>query len=568
MLRKLLTSLVCAGILASHSANALDLGAMHIYSVADEPLDAEITLLEVEDFTAEHIKPRFAGVDDLALSGLDAKRYLRDVQLQVVINKGGESSIRLSSPRPINTSFISFLLEVNWPNGRLLREYTALLKGTPAPSPKPVETVSPARKQPQPTVDIARDAPPVRSIPQAEVIRLKPAGEGVATTSAVSKADVGLPSGMRLTPAAVTPEEQPAAPKPAVSSVTSQQIPPQIIDHSRPFLPDPKVSERDADVTPSIKPAIVKPVAVASVVEIPGSQAQAQAQASEYASVEIEQQDAAARRIKVGAKETLWDLTQRHRISGAYTNQQMMLALYTKNPEAFVNGSINGLKGGTTLLLPTEQEVASVSAHDALVKIRKALKAPAQPGVKAVAKVDTVVVGPNQTLWDLVISNRASDAVNPRQLMLALVKKNPHAFEGGNINRMRKGVTLKMPSLAEYNALSAAQAYNEVARQISRKASTGGSQVDKPENTVARTTGEASAQTPQAPKVVRIGARETLWSIAINNLPDSSVRAGVMIKAIMAKNPHAFANNDMNQMRVGELLKMPTMQDIQRIKAQ
>lgn len=39
----------------------------------------------------------------------------------------GQSIVKVTSFRPINEPFLDFLVELNWPAGRLVREYTFLL---------------------------------------------------------------------------------------------------------------------------------------------------------------------------------------------------------------------------------------------------------------------------------------------------------------------------------------------------------------------------------------------------------------------------------------------------------
>ena len=49
--------------------------------------------------------------------------------------------------------------------------------------------------------------------------------------------------------------------------------------------------------------------------------------------------------------------------------------------------------------------------------------------------------------------------------MLALLKANPNAFVGGNVNALRQGAVLRVPDADEINSLSATEALNEVKRQ-------------------------------------------------------------------------------------------------------
>lgn len=144
MLRKLAVSLAVAGVIGATNANALGLGEIKINSALNEPLSAEIKLLQVRQLSPLQIQPRMADIDEFALAGLDRSRFLSDVSFQVKVNPDGTGLITLRSKNPVREPFLNFLVEINWPNGRLVREYTLLLD-PPVFDPTPVrQTVQPA----------------------------------------------------------------------------------------------------------------------------------------------------------------------------------------------------------------------------------------------------------------------------------------------------------------------------------------------------------------------------------------------------------------------------------------
>ena len=71
-------------------------------------------------------------------------------------------------------------------------------------------------------------------------------------------------------------------------------------------------------------------------------------------------------------------------------------------------------------------------------------------------------VVPNDTLWEIARELRPDSSVSIQQMMLALLRTNPDAFNYDNINWLRAGETLWMPSDFEVQALSAAEAFAEV----------------------------------------------------------------------------------------------------------
>lgn len=64
----------------------------------------------------------------------------------------------------------------------------------------------------------------------------------------------------------------------------------------------------------------------------------------------------------------------------------------------------------------------------------------------------------NETLWSIASRTRPTYEVSTQQMMLAIRVKNPHAFTTTNINALRKGVVLNLPSLAEIQRIGRVQA--------------------------------------------------------------------------------------------------------------
>ena len=63
----------------------------------------------------------------------------------------------------------------------------------------------------------------------------------------------------------------------------------------------------------------------------------------------------------------------------------------------------------------------------------------------------------NDTAWSIAKKVRPG-GVSMEQMMMALLEANPQAFIDGNINRLRKGQILRVPSLSEIQELSRQQA--------------------------------------------------------------------------------------------------------------
>ena len=73
-------------------------------------------------------------------------------------------------------------------------------------------------------------------------------------------------------------------------------------------------------------------------------------------------------------------------------------------------------------------------------------------------------VRPAETLSQLASRFRGEASVNARQAMIAILRANPDAFVEGNINALRAGVTLRVPTAAEMEAITPGEAAAEFAR--------------------------------------------------------------------------------------------------------
>lgn len=72
---------------------------------------------------------------------------------------------------------------------------------------------------------------------------------------------------------------------------------------------------------------------------------------------------------------------------------------------------------------------------------------------------------PSDTLWSIAQTVRPDGSVSMEQVMLGLLKANPDAFINGNINNLKAGQILRVPSRDEMTALSQGDALSEVRQQ-------------------------------------------------------------------------------------------------------
>lgn len=140
--RNLVLAIAAATALTSEMAYALGLGEVTLKSALNQPLVAEIELLDAKTLAPGEVVPVLASVEDFNRAGVDRQYFLTDLTFTPVLRPDGKSVIRVSSTKPVREPYLNFLIEVLWPSGRLLREYTLLLD-PPLYSPEIAASVAP-----------------------------------------------------------------------------------------------------------------------------------------------------------------------------------------------------------------------------------------------------------------------------------------------------------------------------------------------------------------------------------------------------------------------------------------
>ena len=124
--RKLLGAVIAGALLLPNTGFTLGLGEIEVNSALNQTLSADIELLSATVEDTENLIIKLASRKEFSRAGLDRPYSLNDLRFKSEeIN--GVPYIKVSSGSPIREPFLNFLIEIDWPNGHLLREYTVLL---------------------------------------------------------------------------------------------------------------------------------------------------------------------------------------------------------------------------------------------------------------------------------------------------------------------------------------------------------------------------------------------------------------------------------------------------------
>lgn len=116
--------LLAASALVSHAAG---LGRLSVNSALGAPLSAEIELVSLQPGEFETITARVASPEAYSEAKIDYSPLLRSLRFAVDKRADGKPVLKITSATPINEPFLDVLVEMNWPSGKLVREYPILL---------------------------------------------------------------------------------------------------------------------------------------------------------------------------------------------------------------------------------------------------------------------------------------------------------------------------------------------------------------------------------------------------------------------------------------------------------
>jgi pilus assembly protein FimV len=154
-------------------ALALGLGQLTVKSKPGQPLVAEIPIISSDPSELEDLQARLASPDTFRRVGLQPPDVeVSGLQFAVALDARGNPVIRVTSAAPLTQPLLTFLLEVDWGEGRLVREYSTLIDA-PRTVAAPLQPIQAPTVAPSNTIvrapEIAAAPPPAPVVPPAAV---------------------------------------------------------------------------------------------------------------------------------------------------------------------------------------------------------------------------------------------------------------------------------------------------------------------------------------------------------------------------------------------------------------
>ena len=366
--RSLALATVLAAILAAAlplSTQALGFGAIKLKSALNEPLDAEIDLLAATAADVDALKVRLAPREAFLRAGIERQAVLHEIKFSVERRANGTYYIHLKTRQPVREPFLNFLLEMEWPNGRMLREYTVLLDPPELFHRQPtfVEAPETAEPAPEPQVAQAEPAPePAPLVPEPA-----PAPAAQAEPEPLFGPDVTPAPEPEPQVAEAPAEPAPLVPEPAAEAapepepILAPEPAPEAVPEPEPQLAGAPAVEEGEELFPRIPLTEYREAVAAAAAE---EAAPAEPMVGGELDYGITQKG-----------DTLWQIAERLKRDDSVSIYQVMMALLQSNPEAFVDGNVHRLKVGRVMRISDPSLLYAMSAEEAAAEYRRQTEA-------------------------------------------------------------------------------------------------------------------------------------------------------------------------------------------------
>ncbi|MBT8126579.1 MAG: hypothetical protein KJP15_03780 [Gammaproteobacteria bacterium] len=125
-MRKIIFALALGVLLLPDYGFTLGLGEIEVSTALNQELNAEIELLSAAPEDVETLIVKLAPREEFSRAGIDRPYLLNSLKFSAEV-RDGVPIIRVTSDKPIREPFLNFLVEIDWPKGHMMREYTILL---------------------------------------------------------------------------------------------------------------------------------------------------------------------------------------------------------------------------------------------------------------------------------------------------------------------------------------------------------------------------------------------------------------------------------------------------------
>lgn len=368
------------------AAHALSLGDIEVYSALNQPLEAEIMLASVRPGETDGMLIRLASEEAFAQAGVDRPFYLTKIKFQLANKPDGTQYILVTTDNPVREPFLSFLVDIDWPRGHLVREYTVLLD--PPVFTSTGQMTSPAlvaEALPEPADTDAAGEPALiqRDTGDADALVTElPDIEMIDETGGIAATETDLTAADTTGFAEMPAEDIP--PAGAAEDVFGETFP----EEEMPEAASIETESADAglmgsagDLSARLEQQPLPDIDFTFDETLPYDAARTESLLAEFGislegigtSSREQPADLAMDRgdsYEVQAGDTLWEIAGRHKDADVSV-QQAMLAILRYNPNGFIRNNINDVKKGFVLRIPEREAMLEISRQEAVAEAQR-----------------------------------------------------------------------------------------------------------------------------------------------------------------------------------------------------
>ena len=119
--------LALSTLAAMPSAFAVGLGEITVNSSLNEPLSANIQIINSTDLQDNQVLVSLASAEAFEWAGVSRDFFLSRLQFSIGRDSANQRIIKIISDQPVVEPYLDFLVQLQWPEGRVMRSYTLLL---------------------------------------------------------------------------------------------------------------------------------------------------------------------------------------------------------------------------------------------------------------------------------------------------------------------------------------------------------------------------------------------------------------------------------------------------------
>ena len=475
-------------------SHALGLGEIEMYSGLNQALDAEIEILSATEDEIRDMQVQLASADAFARAGLEQLPALSSVVFAVDRRPDGKAVVKVTSDGPVVEPFLNFLIEVDAPGSvKLVREYTVLLNPATLADSGTSSTTTSFSDQ---TIGSG-----VADIGGVQIDLTDSVVAGGTATAAVVVADnfTGNDTGNEVvfTESSVGTFTVPVADTSAEDSIVEEP--------DNLFLPDDDVFansdsgstagstvidsdgelislEQELNLTPQFESGVVSSSGVtgdgeAVLLDNLGAQNETVAVDNSIFDSDVDGDLIAGDELRAlvqpdvvdagvadaGVAEVASEATVQFTetvVAAADSNTVASEIFATEIPASEEPADTDAAAGDLIDLSGVIDETTTFPAEvvepEVVTTTTNTVATQTVPG-QSVQTSGTYRIQSSDTLWSISNAQKAR-GTTPHQMMVALLDANPAAFVNGNMNRMRNGVVLQIPTVESQTLVEPATA--------------------------------------------------------------------------------------------------------------